>query len=164
MLILTRHQGKKIVIGIDTTKLAEITVLNSNKGINNRISGQVRIGVVAPKQVFVHREEIFRSIQQEKLDNNQALIDEHPKEEIKNLILTRRQGEKIFIFLKNTKVAEVIVLDNKNVRGIHKSRVQVGLCIEAPPHVFVYREELFHRMQQGQQQTNSVLQDGLSGQ
>ena len=58
MLILTRRVGEAIKIGNDTT----ITVL----GIQG---GQVRIGFDAPKDVSVHREEIYTRIQQEKDPN-----------------------------------------------------------------------------------------------
>lgn len=55
MLILTRRVGETIVIGDDVI----ITVL----GIKGN---QVRIGINAPKDVSVHREEIYQRIQQEK--------------------------------------------------------------------------------------------------
>ena len=52
MLILTRRVGELLMIGDDVT----ITVL-SVKG------NQVRIGVDAPKEVAVHREEILNRIE-----------------------------------------------------------------------------------------------------
>ena len=55
MLILTRRVGETLNIGDDVT----VTVLNV-KG------NQVRIGVNAPKDVTVHREEIYEKVQQEK--------------------------------------------------------------------------------------------------
>jgi carbon storage regulator len=55
MLILTRRAGETVMIGSDVT----ITVL----GVKGN---QVRIGINAPRDVAVHREEIYERIQSEK--------------------------------------------------------------------------------------------------
>jgi carbon storage regulator len=63
MLILTRRLGEKLVIGED--------VFLSVMGIKGN---QVRLGIHAPKEVSVHREEIFLKVQAGELD-----FIEHPQ-------------------------------------------------------------------------------------
>ena len=57
MLILTRRVGETVVIGEEVT----VTVL----GVKGN---QVRLGVNAPKEIAVHREEIFERIKREQAD------------------------------------------------------------------------------------------------
>ena len=57
MLILTRRVGETLVIGDDIT----VTVL----GVKGN---QARLGVNAPKEIAVHREEIFNRIKREQAD------------------------------------------------------------------------------------------------
>ena len=57
MLILTRRVGETLMVGDQVT----VTVL----GVKGN---QVRIGVNAPRDVAVHREEIYQRIKDEKTD------------------------------------------------------------------------------------------------
>jgi carbon storage regulator len=57
MLILTRRVGEAVMIGNDVT----VTIL----GVKGN---QVRVGVNAPRDVAVHREEIFERIKREEHD------------------------------------------------------------------------------------------------
>jgi len=55
MLVLTRHSGETIKIGDDI----EVIVL----GVKGN---QIRLGIKAPDDVEIHREEIYERIQQER--------------------------------------------------------------------------------------------------
>ncbi len=61
MLILTRRVGETLMIGDSVT----VTVL----GVKGN---QVRIGINAPKDVSVHREEIYLKIGKESAENQQS--------------------------------------------------------------------------------------------
>ena len=65
MLILTRKAEESIIVG-DQIK---ITVLNI-KG------NQVRLGIDAPKDVSVHREEVYQRIQDEKQKSPQLIVEQ----------------------------------------------------------------------------------------
>jgi len=58
MLVLTRKKGESIMLGNDI----EVTIVSVD-------GDQIKLGINAPKQIEVHRKEIYLSIQQE---NQQA--------------------------------------------------------------------------------------------
>jgi len=62
MLILTRRVNETLMIGNDVT----VTVL----GVNG---AQVRIGIQAPKNVAVHREEVYERIQIEEQQSGKVI-------------------------------------------------------------------------------------------
>jgi len=66
MLILTRRVGETVMIGNDVT----VTVL----GVKGN---QVRIGVNAPRDVAVHREEIYERIKREEAQGGRQ--EERPR-------------------------------------------------------------------------------------
>lgn len=57
MLVLSRRLGETLVIG-DNVKVSVL-------GISGN---QVRLGIDAPKEVSVHREEVYLRIQEEQVD------------------------------------------------------------------------------------------------
>lgn len=65
MLVLTRKRNEKIVIGDSIT----ITIVDIR-------GGKIRIGIDAPKDVTVHRQEIYDAIQQERDLKTSAADDE----------------------------------------------------------------------------------------
>lgn len=67
MLILTRRLGEVIIIGDDI----KVTVL----GVKGN---QVRLGVAAPKEVSVHREEIWERV---RLEGEQRTVSDQEDEE-----------------------------------------------------------------------------------
>jgi len=67
MLILTRRVGETLMIGDEVT----VTVL----GVKGN---QVRVGVNAPKEVAVHREEIYDRIKKEQEADIRADSDDNP--------------------------------------------------------------------------------------
>ena len=70
MLILTRRVGETVMIGNDVT----VTVL----GVKGN---QVRIGINAPKNVAVHREEIFERIKREQQGQGEPQGESKPAAE-----------------------------------------------------------------------------------
>lgn len=76
MLVLTRKVGERIQIGDDIS----ITIME--------IKGkQVRVGIEAPAQVKVHREEIYQRIRQENI--NAAQVDLTDFDRVKDLLANK---------------------------------------------------------------------------
>ncbi len=62
MLVLTRSVGERLIIGDGEIKLTILDVRGN----------QVRLGIDAPKNIAVHREEIYLRIQDEEVANEKA--------------------------------------------------------------------------------------------
>lgn len=65
MLVLTRKVGEKINIGDDIV----VTIVEVG-------NGSVRLGISAPKQVAIHRHEVYRKIQKENLLSSRGISDD----------------------------------------------------------------------------------------
>lgn len=63
MLVLTRKPGESIVIGDEIT----ITIIEAS-------GGRVRLGIEAPREVGVHRAEIYQAIRREILLSDPAVV------------------------------------------------------------------------------------------
>jgi carbon storage regulator len=63
MLVLSRQKGETILIGDDI----EITVVDT-RGDN------VRLGILAPREISVHRKEIYEAIQRKKQEKRNEEI------------------------------------------------------------------------------------------
>lgn len=61
MLVLSRQKDESIIIGDDV----EITVVDVR-------GDKVRLGISAPKNITVHRKEVYEAIQREKAEKKQA--------------------------------------------------------------------------------------------
>ena len=71
MLVLSRQRDETIVIGDDI----EITVVDIR-------GDKVRLGINAPKQISVHRKEVYDAIKREHREGAQGKADSHPVGEV----------------------------------------------------------------------------------
>lgn len=62
MLVLSRQKDETIMIGDDV----EITIVDVR-------GDKVRLGIVAPKNISVHRREVYDAIQREKEENKEIM-------------------------------------------------------------------------------------------
>lgn len=73
MLVFTRKKGESLVIGNEI----EVTILSLG-------TGNVKVGITAPRHISVHRHEVFEAIQKE---NQAAARSQIPKAEILKKLL-----------------------------------------------------------------------------
>ena len=72
MLVLTRKEDESIMIGDDI----ELKILDIKEN-------QVKVGIIAPREVSVHRQEVYQAIQEE---NTQAAADAGALDDVSKLI------------------------------------------------------------------------------
>ncbi len=71
MLVLSRQKDESIIIG-DNVEIVIVDVRGE----------KVRLGITAPKDVTVHRKEVYEAIQREKKEKaDKEKTDQKPKEE-----------------------------------------------------------------------------------
>lgn len=74
MLVLTRRANQSIIIGDDVV----VTVLEVR-------GDQVRIGITAPRDVTVHREEVYRALHEANTDAATDVLNAASSESIKEM-------------------------------------------------------------------------------
>jgi carbon storage regulator len=62
MLVFTRKKGESLIIGNEI----EVTILS--------IGAAVKVGITAPRQISVHRHEVYEAIKRENLAASQSQI------------------------------------------------------------------------------------------
>lgn len=133
MLVLSRRPGSSILVGHDVKVTVEL------------VSGDdVCLRVAAPHQVRVQRVE-----EREVIAQFEARGKRWDPSEMH--VLSRRGRPGIVID------AEVVVA----VQAISNESIRIG--IEAPPHVLIYREEVYQQMQEANRSAISGSSDALAG-
>ena len=129
MLILTRYRDQKIKIG-------DIVTLNI-MSVNNR--GSVSLGIQAPRDIPVHREEIFKKVKEESSSETifSEAIQGFTEKDVGEgyLILSRNRNQKIHI------CDDVVI----TILDTNKGSVRIG--IDAPKDVSIHRQEIFDKIQ-----------------
>jgi carbon storage regulator len=133
MLILTRRVGESIKIG------DEVTV----KPINTK-DGQVKILIIAPREITVHRGEIYEKTKANPGAENKPTDTEGTG----RLIFTRRAGETVMVGDE----VEVAIL------GVKGNQTRLG--ITAPQEVAVHRQEIYERIRQEKKADDDALDGG----
>jgi carbon storage regulator len=118
-LVLTRKTGQKVMIGNEI--IAE--VLNSD-------SREVKLLFSVPKNIEVHREEVYHRIHHEGTQQEKNKINA----ERGSLVLSRKIGQRVMI--GDEIIVEVLNSDSKEVR----------LLFSVPESIEVHREEVYHRI------------------
>lgn len=140
MLVLSRQRDETVMIGDDI----EVTV--------EEIRGdKVRLSVIAPEAISVHRKEVYERIQKENkacgfvladIATLGGLVGKPTRKGGGKLVLTRQQDETIMI----GDDIEVTVVD---IRG---DKVRLGLT--APKAIAVHRKEVYERIQKEKRESS----------
>jgi len=129
MLVLSRQRDECIIIGDNIV----ITVVEIR-------GDKVRLGINAPPEIPVHRQEVYEAIIRENLRANRSNspVSSNAKPNARpggNLVLSRQRDESIVI-------GENIVLTVVDIRG---DKVRLG--VHAPTEIPVHRQEVYEAIQ-----------------
>mgnify|MGYP006302467085 CR=1 FL=1 len=72
MLVLTRKKNEKIIIDDNI----EITVVHAG-------NGKVQLGIDAPQDIEIYREEVYREIEEENIEAGKKTVDVNKLKELK---------------------------------------------------------------------------------
>ena len=111
MLILTRRVGEALMVG-DDTKIVVLGVKGS----------QIRLGINAPKDIVVHREEIFDKINIIKLKIETSIDNYRFRKAMSLVIDLSRLGNK---YLADTEPWKIIKEDKDRVKSILYNSIQL---------------------------------------
>ena len=131
-LVLTRRLGESIMIG----NAVEVQIVTLK-------TGSVRIKIVAPRSIAVHRREVFDAIQAnppvvEAAPSRTETVIERSNEKPGGLVLTRSVEESIMIG------------DEVEIKVVEVRPSTVKLRVSAPKTVAVHRREVFDSIRDSQ--------------
>ena len=127
-LVLTRHVDESIMVGDEV----EVQVVGLK-------SGTVRLKIVAPRSIPVHRREVFDAIRETRLEvaSSIASTDPRPGKPSGGLVLTRYAQQSIMIG------------DEVEIAVVEVRPTTVKLKIVAPRTVAVHRREVYEAIRGG---------------
>ena len=122
MLILTRRIGETLMVGDEVT----VTVL----GVKGN---QVRLGVNAPKEVAVHRAEVYHRIQNgelpPELPTPELTTNAANDSELKTGTVSYIQDEKGFGFIYSPGVADNLYFHSSSLIGVEIRNLDEGIDV-----------------------------------
>lgn len=147
MLVLSRQRDESIMIGDNIV----ITIVHIR-------GDKVRLGIIAPPEIPVHRLEVYKAIQRERLGDSPCKPQPEPSVLASifsktpppvrpgMLVLSRKRDESIMI-------SDIIVITIVDIRG---DKVRLG--IDAPTEIPVHRQEVYEAVRRQYKQDHTGTQ------